>query len=190
MRAALLISLAILLGSCGSSSPGPAAASKPVGKAKILQFYAASTKVARGLPGSLCYGVENAKRLELAPAVEEVWPAVTRCFEINPKTNTTYTLTAYGEDGSTDSKKVDIVMTAPPPRLFDLWVNKIQVQKGEDVRVCFKVENTKTVKASPGRLDTSVNCIFDKPTKTTTYKITALGGDNEEDSGAVTVTVH
>ena len=34
------------------------------------------------------------------------------------------------------------------------------------------------------------NCIADKPSKTTTYKITALGGDNEIDTGTVTIKVH
>jgi hypothetical protein len=45
------------------------------------------------------------------------------------------------------------------------------------VRVCFKVDNAKNVKASHGKLDRSVNCVTDNPRKTTTYTITAYGGN-------------
>ena len=109
---------------------------------------------------------------------------------MSPAKNTTYTLTAYGEDGSTDKKTVDVQTAAAPPRLYDLWVNKINVPRGEEVRLCFKVENTTKVKVSAGKLDTAANCLTDRPQKTTTYKITALGGDREIDTGTVTVKVH
>jgi hypothetical protein len=64
------------------------------------------------------------------------------------------------------------------------------VHPGEAVKVCFKVENVRKVKASPGTLDPATNCVSDNPAKTTTYKITALVGDNQADSGTVTVKVH
>src|SRR5438270_13905778 len=108
MRLATGIVLALLLTSCGSSGPSAEKKVKTTPKVKITQFYAAESKVPKGLKGRLCYGVENASRLELSPAVEQVWPAVTRCFEIAPAKQTTYTLTAYGEDGSTDKKSVDV----------------------------------------------------------------------------------
>lgn len=179
--------------SCGSSggNRGASEASpKKQAKVKITQFYATGGKVPKGLKGSLCYGVENAAKMQLDPPVAEVWPALTRCFEIAPAKKTTYTLTAFGEDGSTDKQSVDVDTAAAPPRLFDLSVNKIDVAKGEDVMVCFKVENTVRVKAGPGRFDAAKNCIFDQPKKTTTYRIQALGGDREMDSGTVTVKVH
>jgi hypothetical protein len=63
------------------------------------------------------------------------------------------------------------------------------VKRGRPVKVCFKVANAKSVKAKPGKLDRKTNCLIDYPKKTTTYRITALGGDHEEDSGTVTVSV-
>ncbi len=193
VRFPLVISfaVAVLTSGCGSSAPSsqtPKVTSRP--PVKITQFYAADKLVPRGMKGSLCYGVENAAKLELNPAVEELWPAAARCFEVSPKVKTTYTLTAVGDDGSRESKTVDITVGAPPPRLYDLWVNSVDVRKGEGVRVCFKVENVSSVKVSPGKLDATGKCLNDTPSKTTTYKITALGGDHEMDSGTVTVKVH
>lgn len=193
MRLAAAVSLTILLASCGQApvqtKQQPGNAAEPAAKVK-LEFYAENRKVAKGLKANLCYSVENAARVQLDPPVEEVWPSLTRCFEVAPVKNTTYTLTAFGADGASVKKTADVSITAPPPRLYDLWVNSLDVKQGEEVRVCFKVENTQRVKTSAGKLDPAKNCISDIPAKTTTYKITAMGGDNEIDSGTVTVRVH
>jgi hypothetical protein len=192
MRGGIAVIAAALCFGCGSKSTPTVAAkaeSKPVEHVTITQFYAAQPMLPRGLKGNLCYGVEHASKVELTPAVEQLWPSPVRCFEISPKQKTTYTLTAYGEDGSKASKTVEVTVGAPPPKLSDLSVNATEVHPGEKVTVCFKVDNVKEVKASPGRLDRSVNCVFDNPKKTTTYRITALGGDHQEDSGSVTVKV-
>ena len=188
MRVFLAIFLAFFAANCGSETPKPAPKKQP-GRVKITQFYAPVTLIPKGLKGTLCYGVENASRVELQPAVEQLYPAVARCIEIAPKTKTTYTLTAYGEDGGKETKSVEVGAGAAPPRLYDLWVNSIEVHSGEDVKVCFKVENVTSVKVSAGKLESGKNCLDDKPQKTTTYKITALGGDNQVDTGTVTVKV-
>ncbi len=178
---------------CGSGHSAPdskAEATPKPSPVKITQFYASDHKIPRGLKGNLCYGVEHAAKVEISPAVDDVWPAAVRCIEISPKQNTTYTLTAYGEDGSKATKTVDVVAGSAPPRLYDLSVNSTQIHPGEQIFVCFKVENTKSVKAGPGHFDPQRNCISDKPGKTTVYKITAFGGDNQIDSGTVTVKVN
>ncbi len=65
---------------------------------KILQFYAPQM-LAKGQKGQLCYGVANAKTVALEPAVERVWPALSRCIEISPAHDTEYTLTAKDDAG-------------------------------------------------------------------------------------------
>ena len=75
-----------------------------------------------------------------------------------------------------------------PPRIHDLWANTLDLHPGEPIQICFKADNATRVKASPGTLDKD-NCIADHPTKTTTYKITALGGDRQIDTATVTVKV-
>jgi hypothetical protein len=63
------------------------------------------------------------------------------------------------------------------------------VRRGGLVKVCFKVQHATSVKVSSGRLDRKTNCLFDRPKKTTTYRISAVGANREEDTGTVTVKV-
>jgi len=190
MRYLLAMLVALLLSGCGSTPSVTSAPPKPKAEpVKITQFYASDKKLPKGVKGNLCYGVDHASKVELSPAVEDVWPAMTRCIEISPKQTTRYTLTAYGDDGSKDAKTVDVTVVAAPPRIYDLTVTAVQVHPGQLVAVCFKVENTTSVKAGPGHFDSSRNCITDQPRKTTTYKVSALGGDRQIDTGSVTVKV-
>lgn len=163
----------------------------PVPKPKITEFKADPSFIATGLSGKLCYGVENAARLELTPKIEDILPASERCIDVAPKQTTVYTLTAFAADPAAgqDMKTVEVKVGAPPPRISDLKANSTQVRKGALVRVCFKVQNAKSVEGKPGKLNRKTNCLTDYPKKTTIYRITARGGDNEEDSGTVTVNV-
>src|SRR5690242_12743587 len=100
IRRALPFALALFILSCGT----PAQKESPTRKAApanvtITQFYAPQPMVPKGMHGQLCYGVEGAKSVGIDPPVEQLWPAVSRCFEISPKGKTTYTLTARGENG-------------------------------------------------------------------------------------------
>ncbi|HEX4274433.1 MAG TPA: hypothetical protein VHZ74_03710 [Bryobacteraceae bacterium] len=65
---------------------------------KILSFYAAPGKIARGGHTNLCYGVSGAKTVRIEPPVDAVWPALTRCVQVAPRKDTGYKLIA--EDGS------------------------------------------------------------------------------------------
>jgi hypothetical protein len=163
---------------------------KPIAEVKITQFRVNPDLIPRGISGKLCYGVENAVKLELTPAVEEILPANERCIDISPVKTTTYTLTAYGDDGKKVAKSLDVHVGNPAPRVSDLSATPTVVKRGSQVQVCFKVENARSVKVSRGKFDSKANCLTDKPQKTTTYKIVALGPDREEDTGTVTVKVH
>jgi hypothetical protein len=180
----------IVLTACGSTAPPSAIVTRPaVHRAKITQFYATDKVIPRGLTGKLCYGVESAKKLELDPPSEDVWPSLSRCFEISPTQTTKYTLTAIGEDGHIDTKSVEVRAGSPPPRIKDLWLSAQEVLPGELVRICFKVENTTKVKAGPGKFAPGVNCLNDVPRKTTTYTMVAYGEDRQEDTAKVTIRV-
>ena len=193
MREAILAIAAVSLVACGPSSPPTAQKSQtsptPAAHVKITQFYSPDPLIPRGMTGKLCYGVEHASKVEVTPGTEDVWPSPARCFEISPRQKTTYTLTAYGEDGGKDAKTVLVNIGAAPPRLYDLSVNSTSVKAGDPVIVCFKADNARRIKAGPGHLDREKNCLSDNPRHTTTYKIVVLGADNEQDSGAVTVHV-
>jgi hypothetical protein len=68
---------------------------------EILNFYALPGRIHRGEESQLCYGVSNAKTVTIDPPVEGVWPSLSRCINISPKKDTTYTFTAQDAAGNT-----------------------------------------------------------------------------------------
>jgi hypothetical protein len=82
------------------------------GGLKILDFYAAPDTVRRGAQTNLCYGVTGAKTVRIEPAVEAVWPAVTRCVQVSPRRDTEYKLVA--EDGAGHSVTDTIAVKVRP----------------------------------------------------------------------------
>lgn len=68
-----------------------------------------------------------------------------------------------------------------------------EIRRGEKAQICFGVANAKSVTLEPQRNPVwpSHNlCVDVKPTKTTTYTLTATGADNRSVSQQVTVAVH
>jgi hypothetical protein len=67
---------------------------------EIMNFYASPGAIRRGDSAELCYGVSNAKTVEIDPKLsEETWPSPDRCISIDPQKTTTYTLTAIDAKG-------------------------------------------------------------------------------------------
>ncbi len=77
---------------------------------KILNFYASPGQIRRGSKALLCYGVLNAKSVELDPPVEAVHPAVSFCFNVAPAKTITYTLSAEGRNGGRATRPVTITV--------------------------------------------------------------------------------
>ncbi len=170
----------------------PAAPPPAPERVRITQFYAASPAIGLGDKTKLCYGVENAKTLALTPPVEQVWPALTRCFDVAPSRTTSYMLTADDGQGKSVSETAKIEVGPPRPKLVDISVNKLEVAPGEQVVVCFKARNATKYEAR-GLKPISVSgpehgCFADNPRKTTNYlvRVTGPGG---EDSEKITVRV-
>jgi len=67
---------------------------------EILNFYASPYIIHRGDTTDLCYGVSNAKTVNLSPP-GPVWPSLSRCLQVTPKKTTIYTLTAVSASGET-----------------------------------------------------------------------------------------
>jgi hypothetical protein len=78
------------------------------GELKLLSFYANPGIVRKGSTGLLCYGVANASSLQIEPNVEPVRPSLSRCVNVKPTTDTTYTLTAKNDKGSTLTQTVEV----------------------------------------------------------------------------------
>jgi hypothetical protein len=86
-------------------SPGPV---------RILQFYANVGSVKAGEKAMLCYGVENAKSVRIAPPVAGAFPASKRCLEIVPQHTTHYTILAEGFDGRVAVRSLTLAVRRPP----------------------------------------------------------------------------
>jgi len=192
LRIVLAVAGAVLTGCSGSGTPAPVAKQAPAPEqAKITQFYATSTQVARGDKALICYGVENASAVWLDPGHKELSAALSRCVEVNPETNTTYKLSAQSAGGQPVSREVEVTVGAPHVRIVNVTISAVEVKPGDLVNVCYTAENALSVTIGPVGYhgSTAKGCASDQPKKTTTYTVTATGAGGEKDSEKVTVTV-
>ena len=185
----------LFLASCSESvAPAPAKKEAPPrpDPPKITQFYASPAHPRQGEKTLLCYGVENAKDVRLDPPVEEVWPALSRCFEVKPKGAAKYTLSASGPGGSV-SQSLSLTPAPPAVEIIEVSINKLDFTRGETATVCYKAKNAKNVSIRPGEwIDPHTpenGCIQDKPQRETTYVVTATGAGGETDTERVTARV-
>ncbi len=74
----------------------------------IQNFYASPGAVRRGETVQLCYGVANAKTVQLEPQTNPVWPSYARCVEVTPSKTTTYSLTIQDAAGNTKSQTLEV----------------------------------------------------------------------------------
>ena len=84
------------------------------GKLKIVRFYASVGALNRGDKALLCYEVQNARSVRIAPAMMQKDPSASRCLEVGPRHTTRYTILAEGFDGSLATKS--LIMTVTPGR--------------------------------------------------------------------------
>ena len=75
---------------------------------QILFLYATPPVIHRGEKTLMCYGTANARSVTLDPPVDQVWPAMSRCFDVSPRQKTTYKLTATDAAGKTVTQSVEI----------------------------------------------------------------------------------
>ena len=103
----------VLAAACGTPSQPSRSASKitpAAAPARITQFYATAPNLARGEQELLCYGVENARTVRLSPPPQELSAALARCVEVDPKSTTTYSLTAEGAAGPPAKSEVTVTV--------------------------------------------------------------------------------
>jgi hypothetical protein len=74
----------------------------------IQTFYAIPGAIHRGEKTQLCYGVANAKTVKLEPQSSPVWPSYSRCVDVSPTQDTTYTLTIEDAAGNAKSQTVEV----------------------------------------------------------------------------------
>jgi hypothetical protein len=195
-RLAHLLILAVAI-STGCSQTGRATlsgsgktAQDPV---RITQFYATKPTAPRGEEQLLCYGVENASAVRITPQVEQLRPALSRCFTVSPKETTTFTLTAEDGTAKAVSQSVTVTVTEPSPHFRDLSVSATEVGPGQLVTFCFKADNATAVRGGPGRFmkggSPTNDCLADYPRQTTAYRLSIEGAGGQTDDAKITVKV-
>jgi hypothetical protein len=75
---------------------------------EILNFYITPSVIKRGEQARLCYGVSNTKTVRLDPTADSMWPSLSRCIYVEPKKDTTYTLTAEDAEGHSKTATVTL----------------------------------------------------------------------------------
>jgi hypothetical protein len=188
MRLPIVAACAVLAGCADSEKPLPKAPLEP----KITQLYAPQSSVPAGEPAKICYGVENAKSVWIAPPTKELSAALARCIEVEPKTKTTYTLTVEGAEGKRVSQDVTIAVGGARAKLANVNISALQVKPGETVTICYTAQNARSVTIDPAGYrggSSAKGCAAHKPLKTTTYVVTVTGVDGDRDQEQVTVNV-
>src|ERR1035441_588210 len=165
---------------------------------KILQFYARDGVLYEGKSTMICYGVVNAKSVTMDPPMEAVYAALNRCVEAAPKRDTTYVLTAEGENGKRVSASFTIRLQADPdslPRITSFGVARHTVEKGRHIyTLAFAFQNGKDVSIDPpvfSPIEDSApfGQFFVAPDKTTTYTLTVTGAFGHKAQKKLTVEV-
>lgn len=185
----LLIAAAWIQTSCTrTGSPQRSPKPEPV---RITQFYATTPKLPLGDKELLCYGVENAKTVWLSPPRQELTASAARCVEVNPVSTTTYTLSAEGAAGSR-TQEVTVDVGSPRARIVEVKVSTLDLMRGEQLSICYRVENAKSVEIQPIHFRSgprSEGCTMTSPHETTTYVVSVVGADGDKDEERVTVRV-
>lgn len=105
--------LAVVLWAVARARQGPEQAwvhpaSNRPGPVRIMRFYASSGIIVPGQHAQLCYGVENARKIRISPAVDSAYVSRSHCVEIYPEHTTHYTLQAEGFDGTTAMRSITL----------------------------------------------------------------------------------
>lgn len=85
------------------------------GPVRILQFYSSVGSIKPGETALLCYGVENAKTVRIAPLMQGEAPSTKRCLEVAPVHTTHYTILAEGFDGHLAMQSLTLPVDTPSP---------------------------------------------------------------------------
>jgi hypothetical protein len=165
---------------------------------KILQFYARDGALTEGKSTVICYGVVNAKTVTIEPAMSGIGPSLNRCVEVAPKRDTTYTLTAEGENGKKVSAALTIQLHADAellPHINSFGVGKHLEENGKHIfLLAFTFENGKDVSIDPPVVPPIVDSapfgqFYVEPEKTTTYTLTVTGKTGHKAQKKLTVEV-
>jgi hypothetical protein len=151
---------------------------------KILNFYAHDGVLTEGKSTELCYAVENAKAVSIDPPVDAVWPSRSRCIEVRPTRETTYTLKAVGLDGRAVSQSLNVQLTADAdvlPQVASFRMESCSRDYADKpiFKLSFAAANVLEVSIDPPVFETlhgsPTGEFYVSPEKNTTYTLSVTG---------------
>ena len=151
---------------------------------KILSFYATSGEIRDGDREIVCYGVENARSVRMEPPVEELRPALTRCFAVEPHENTRYRLIADGLDGRQAQESFEVRVKPALPYILFFAVSHKEIQRGDAVTLCYGVAHSDSVELQPigwSLAPIAKNCARFYPKVSHNYTLVAHGAEGFTD---------
>jgi hypothetical protein len=116
---------------------------------KIAHFYAGAGVLTKGEHAVVCYGVRNVRSVRLDPPVEELKPALNRCFAVSPEKNTAYTLYAETADGRTLSESFTLQVNPAKPWFSMVATSGKEIVRGEKWAICYSTDNAVSVRLEP-----------------------------------------
>lgn len=163
----------------------------------IAEFSAEPGTIDRGKSVSLCFKVENASGVGIEPDVTKHSPARNGervCLKDQPKTTTTYTLTAFNEWGvQPPTRQATVTVNEPKlkhARILFFDVSEPRIKRGESVRLCYGVADANTTTISPLRREfpsVEKHCFEQSPRESTTYVLKTTGEDNQAETRELSV---
>lgn len=145
---------------------------------KIAHFYAGTGVLTKGEHAVVCYGVLNVRSVRIEPSVEQIKPALNRCFSVTPASTTTYTLFAEGTDGRNMTASFTIQVNPAPPWFSMFAVDAKQIVRGDRWSFCYSIENALSVRLEPMGRQLPLGkkrCIMMMPAQTMDMRVVATG---------------
>lgn len=142
-------------------------------QARVLFCTATPMNITVGESATISYQTQNATSVSVNQGVGAV--AANGSFPVSPKTTTTYTITANGAGGTTDTCSVAVTVSlGQVPRIINFSAVPATINAGDKSTLVWDVENATSVTITPGLGSVSLNgSQVVTPAATTTYTLTA-----------------
>lgn len=159
--------------------------------ARILDFTVSSGRIKQGERVKLCYGVVDAETVSLSPVTRSAPVLQKHCLDHAPRSTTTYTLIAIGEDRRPESRELTVevereqVVPAVKITRFEI---KRRILGGP--QLCYAMENARSARIEPDFNDVKLpgDCLTIRAREARTYTLTATGNDGKIDQRSVNYT--
>ncbi len=168
---------------------------------RILSFYSRSDTIQPGKPAYLCYSMSNAARAFIEPGGSAIKNLKQDCVEVKPVQRTTYTLTAFSDDGVKATRFLTVNAGLPqqttaiegPPRVLYFEATPAAINPGGRTRICYGVSQASQVRIQPYIAPLKVSetyCATTTLNQTTAFLLTASNAKGQVASREITVKVN